>query len=184
VTIARTNEQRCDQSDDLVAHQNDEIGARAEIADAPECGCEIRWVVHGFVPTPGVTFEPPRGKDLSAKNLASGGMSVSLLVSRNDLMDPVVSRSVLSPTRAGVALLPDDGDEVRLWILRIFDGHPSDPATKHPHEYYREVHPPLTAEACVVEAEQALRSFYGLAGWVKDGDPLPGYARSWSRRAH
>jgi hypothetical protein len=140
--------------------------------------------VRGFLATTGVTFGPLSGTNRSTKNLASGGMSVSLLVSRNDLMDPVVSRSVLSPTRAGLALSPDNGDDVRLWILRIFDGHPSDPATKHPHEYYREVHPPLSAEACVVEAEQALRSFYGLGGWVKDDHPLPGYAKSWSRRAH
>lgn len=108
---------------------------------------------------------------------------MSLLVSRNDLMDPVVSRSVLSAARAGLILVPPGKDEVQLWILRIFDGDPSDPTTKHPHEYYREVRPPLSAEACVVEAERALRSFYGLAGWVKDPSPLNGFARSWSRRA-
>jgi hypothetical protein len=110
-------------------------------------------------------------------------MSVSLLVSRNDLMDPVVSRSVLSARRAGLSLFPSDDGKVSLWILRIFDGDPSEPTTKHPHEYYREVHPPQPAEESLVEAERALRSFYGLAGWVNDPEPLAGFSRSWSRRA-
>jgi hypothetical protein len=110
-------------------------------------------------------------------------MSVSLLVSRYDLQDPVVSRSELSARRAGLILLPSDSDEVGIWILRIFDGDPSAKDTKHPHEYYREVHPPQTAEKCLVEAERTLRSYYGLGGWVKDPSPSAGFARSWTRKA-
>jgi hypothetical protein len=110
-------------------------------------------------------------------------VSVSLLVSKNDFLDPVVSRSVLSARTAGLTLFPPHGNEVELWILRIFDGDPAYPHTKHPYEYYREVYPPQTPEACVVEAERALRSYYGLGGWTKDASPLAGFARSWSRKA-
>jgi hypothetical protein len=110
-------------------------------------------------------------------------MSVSLLVSNNDLIDPVVSRSVMSARTAGVTLDPPRGDEVTLWMLKIFDGDPSDPATKQPHTYYRQVHPAQTPEECLFEAERALRSFYGLGGWVADPVPLPGFSRSWSRKA-
>jgi len=110
-------------------------------------------------------------------------MSVSLLVSHNDFLDPVVSRSVLSARTAGLTLSADTSNEVRLWILSIFDGDPSEKGTKRPHEYYREVHPPQTVGECLVEAESVLRSYYGLGGWVKDESPLAGFARSWSRRA-
>lgn len=108
---------------------------------------------------------------------------MSLLVSRNDLLDPVVSRSQLSAKMAGLVLVPPDSDEVRVWILRIFDGDPSDQNTKHPHEYYREVEPPQTAEQCRIEAETALRSYYGLGGWVTDSSPREGFNRSWMREA-
>ena len=108
---------------------------------------------------------------------------MSLLVSHNDFLDPVVSRSVLSARAAGLTLVSDSGDEVRLWILSIFDGDPSEKGTKRPHEYYREVHPPQMAGECLAEAEAALRSYYGVGGWVKDEVPLAGFTRSWSRRA-
>jgi hypothetical protein len=106
---------------------------------------------------------------------------VSLLVSKNDLLDPVLSRSVLSTRRAGLRLFPSETDEVRNWTLRIFDGDPANPATKCPHEYYHEVHPPQTAHECFSEAEWALRTYFGVGGWVKDESPLPGFVRSWSR---
>ena len=107
---------------------------------------------------------------------------MSLLVSRDDLLDPVVSKSLLSATMAGLTLVPPDSDEVGIWILRLFDGDPSDHNTKHPHEYYREVHPPQTAEECLVEAEVALRTFYALGGWVVDSSPRDGFKRSWTRK--
>jgi hypothetical protein len=109
--------------------------------------------------------------------------SVSLLVSRYDLLDPVVRRSVLSVRTAGLTLFPCDSGKVNLWILRIFDGDPSEKETKHPHEYYCEVHPSQTAEECLIEAERALRSYYGLSGWTRDASPLTGFTRSWSRKA-
>ena len=112
-----------------------------------------------------------------------GVMSVSLLVSHNDFLDPVVSRSVLSARRAGLTFFTDNSDKVRLWILSIFDGDPSDQNTKHPHEYYREVEPPQTAEQCRIEAETALRSYYGLGGWETDTSPREGFTRSWMREA-
>ena len=108
---------------------------------------------------------------------------MSLLVSQNDFLDPVLSRSVLSARTAGLCLSPSDGDEVSSWILRIFDGDPAKPDTRCPHEYYREVHPPQTADECFAEAELALRTYFGVGGWVKDASPLPGFARTWSRRA-
>jgi hypothetical protein len=83
---------------------------------------------------------------------------------------------------AGVSLVPPDSDEVTLWVLKIFDGHPLDKGTKRLHEYYREVHPPQSVEECMVEAEKTLRSFYGLRGWVKDSSPLAGFRRSWTPR--
>jgi hypothetical protein len=110
-------------------------------------------------------------------------MSVALLISRDDLLDPVVRSSVLSATTAGLILVPPEGDEVRISILRIFDGDPSNKNTRRPHEYYREMHPPQTAEECLLEADWTLRSYYGLGGWVKDPTPLPGFQRSWSRKA-
>jgi hypothetical protein len=109
-------------------------------------------------------------------------MSVSLLVSHHDLLDPVVRRSVLSARRAGVTLVPSEGLEVKVWILQIFDGDPSEKETKHPNEYYCEVNPPQTAEACLMEAERTLRSYYGLSGWTRDASPLTGFTRSWSRK--
>jgi hypothetical protein len=115
--------------------------------------------------------------------LASGVTSVSLLVSQDDFLDPVVSRSVLSARTAGLTLLCSDTNEVKSWTLVIFDGHPANPSTKRPHEYYCEVQPPQTADKCVAEAEQALRSYFGVGGWVKDASPLPGFVRTWSRRA-
>jgi hypothetical protein len=72
---------------------------------------------------------------------------------------------------------------VRYWTLRIFDGDPANPDTKCPHEYYREVHPPQTADESFAEAERALRTYFGVGGWVKDASPLAGFARSWSRKA-
>jgi hypothetical protein len=108
---------------------------------------------------------------------------VSLLVSRIDLLDPVVSRSLLSARTAGLSLFPAEGGEVKLWILQIFDGDPSEKGTKCPHEYYREVHPTQTVEECLIEAERTLRSSYALGGWVKDASPLAGFTRSWSRKA-
>ena len=112
-----------------------------------------------------------------------GVMSVSLLVSHNDFLDPVVSRSVLSARTAGLTLFADSSNEVSLWILSIFDGDPSEKGTKRPYEYYREVYPPQPAGECLAEAESALRSYYGVGGWVKDEVPLAGFTRSWSRRA-
>lgn len=106
-----------------------------------------------------------------------------LLVSQNDFLDPVVKRSVLSARTAGLTLLPADSNEVRAWTLSIFDGDPTDPGTKRSRQYYCEVQPPQTANACVVEAERALRSYFGVGGWVKDMSPLAGFVRSWSRRA-
>src|SRR5580658_6191943 len=93
------------------------------------------------------------------------GMSVSLLVSHNDFLDPVVSRSVLSARTAGVMLFPAESNEVTFWTLSIFDGDPSKEGTKRPCEYYREVMPPQTAGECLIEAERALRSYYGVGGW-------------------
>jgi hypothetical protein len=92
-------------------------------------------------------------------------------------------RSKLDPPTAGVTLVSSDSDEVTLWILKIFDGDPSDRGTKSLHEYYREVHPPQCAEECLVEAEEILRSFYGLSAWVKDSSPVAGFQRSWKRIA-
>jgi hypothetical protein len=108
---------------------------------------------------------------------------VALLVSQNDFLDPIVSRSVLSARTAGLILLPSDSNEVRTWTLSIFDGDPTDPGTKRPHEYYCEVQPPQTADECIAEAERALRSYFGVGGWVKDTSPLAGFVRSWSRQA-
>jgi hypothetical protein len=108
---------------------------------------------------------------------------VSLLVSKNDLLDPVVSRSVLSARTAGLTLSPSDSNKVGSWTLSIFDGDPAIPGTKRPHEYYREVYPPQTANECFTEAERALRSYFGVGGWVRDELPLAGFARSWSRKA-
>jgi hypothetical protein len=82
-----------------------------------------------------------------------------------------------------VTLEPPESNQVTLWVLRIFDGDPSEPATKRPHAYYREVHPAESPEECLAEAERALRSFYGLGGWVKDAVPLAGFSRSWNRKA-
>lgn len=108
---------------------------------------------------------------------------MSLLVSRNDFLDPVLSRSVLSARRAGLRLSPSERNEVSYWILRVFDGDPANPDTKCPHEYYREVHPPQTADECFAEAEHALRTYFGVGGWVRDASPLGGFTRSWSRKA-
>jgi hypothetical protein len=83
---------------------------------------------------------------------------------------------------AGLTLIPHEGDEVTLWILKIFDGDPSDRATKSLHEYYREVHPPQCGAECLVEAEGILRTFYGSGAWVQDSSPLVGFNRSWSRK--
>jgi hypothetical protein len=108
---------------------------------------------------------------------------VSLLVSQNDFLDPVVSRSVLSARTAGLTIVPPSGNPVRSWTLSIFDGDPANPDTKRPHEYYREVDPQETAEECFAEAERMLRSCFGVGGWVRDAVSLAGFARSWSRRA-
>jgi hypothetical protein len=108
---------------------------------------------------------------------------VPLLVSRNERLDPVMtSRSVVSAKVAGLIVRPPDGDEVTLWVLRIFDGDPLDKDTKRLYEYYREVHPPQSAEACFADAETTLRSFYRLGGLVKDPSPLVGFKRSWTRK--
>ena len=108
---------------------------------------------------------------------------MSLLVSQNDFLDPVVSRSVLSVRTAGLALTDSGSNEIASWTLSLFDGDPANPDTKRPHEYYRELCPPQTAEECFAAAERALRSYFGVGGWVRDGSPLAGFARSWSRRA-
>jgi hypothetical protein len=113
----------------------------------------------------------------------SGVTSVSLLVSHNEFLDPVISRSVLSVRKAGLTLFPPGSNEVRSWTLSIFDGDPAKPDTKRPHEYYREVHPPQSADECFAEAERALRTYFGVGGWVRDLSPLSGFARSWSRKA-
>jgi hypothetical protein len=98
-------------------------------------------------------------------------------------LDPVLSRSVLSARRAGLRLSPSERNEVSYWTLRVFDGDPANPDTKCPHEYYREVHPPQTADECFAEAERALRTYFGVSGWVKDASSLEGFTRSWSRKA-
>jgi hypothetical protein len=46
-----------------------------------------------------------------------------------------------------------------------------------------ERYPPQTANECFTEAERALRSYFGVGGWVRDELPLAGFARSWSRKA-
>lgn len=107
---------------------------------------------------------------------------MSLLVSHNDFLDSVVSRSVLSARTAGLTISPSDGG-VRSWTLTIFDGDPANPDTKRPHEYYREVHPTQTTDECLAEAEKALRSYFGVGGWVRDASPMAGFVRSWSRKA-
>ena len=108
---------------------------------------------------------------------------MSLLVSQNDFLDPVVSRSVLSARTAGLVLSPSEHGEIGSWTLSIFDGDPANPETKRPHQYYREVAPQQTADKCFAEAERALRSYFGVGGWVRDATPLAGFARSWSRKA-
>jgi hypothetical protein len=108
---------------------------------------------------------------------------VSLLISQNDFLDPVVSRSVLSARIAGFTVSSSNGSGAKSWTLRIFDGVPADPETKCPHVYYREVDPRQTDDDCIKEAELALRSYFGVGGWVRDVVPLGGFARSWSRRA-
>jgi hypothetical protein len=108
---------------------------------------------------------------------------VSLLVSQNDFLDPVLSRSVLSARTAGLTISLLGPDDVRHWTLRIFDGDPTCPDTKCPHEYYCEVHPPQTVHACIAEAERALRTYFGVGGWVRDTSSLAGFTRSWSRKA-
>jgi hypothetical protein len=108
---------------------------------------------------------------------------VSLLVSQNDFLDPVLSRSVLSVRTAGLTLTGTGSNEIDSWTLSLFDGDPVNPDTKRPHEYYREVCPPQTANECFAEAERALRSYFGVGGWVRDASPLAGFARSWSRKA-
>ena len=90
---------------------------------------------------------------------------------------------MLSARRAGLCLSAGETDEVSSWTLRIFDGDPASPDTKCPHEYYHEVHPPQTAHQCFAEAEWALRTYFGVGGWVKDASPLPAFVRSWSRKA-
>jgi hypothetical protein len=112
-----------------------------------------------------------------------GVTSVSLLVSQNEFLDPVVSRSVLSARTAGLTLSPADGIDVRAWTLSIFDGNPANPETKRPHEFYCEVGPRQTSDECFAEAERALRTYFGVGGWVKDVSPLKGFVRSWSRKA-
>jgi hypothetical protein len=112
-----------------------------------------------------------------------GVTSVSLLVSQNEFLDPVVSRSVLSARTAGLILSPAAGKDVAAWTLRIFDGDPANPHTKRPHEFYCEVHPQQTSDECLAEAERALRTYFGVGGWVKDASPLEGFVRSWSRKA-
>lgn len=108
---------------------------------------------------------------------------MSLLVSQNDFLDPLVSRSVLSARRAGLTISQDVRHEVDSWTLSIFDGNPADPDTKRPHSYYCEVHPPQKADECFAEAERVLRTYFGVGGWTKDMSPSAGFARSWSRKA-
>ena len=117
--------------------------------------------------------------------LASGGMSVSLLVSRNELPDLAIARPdpSLSASTAGLILEPPRGDEVTLWILRIFDGEPWEEHAKCLHEYYRQVDPSQSTTECLVEGERTLRTYYGLGGWVTDSPTRDGFERSWSRRA-
>jgi len=101
-----------------------------------------------------------------------------------DQADGGFLRSKSNLPTAGVTLVSCDSDQITLWILKIFDGDPSDRTTKSRHEYYRQVHPPQCAEECLVEAEEILRSFYGLSAWVKDSSPVAGFQRSWKRIAH
>jgi hypothetical protein len=108
---------------------------------------------------------------------------VSLLVSQNDFLDPFVRRSVLSARRAGLTVLHSGSSEVSSWTLSIFDGDPANPETKRPHEYYREVRPPQATDECFAEADRALRTYFGVGGWIKDASPLTGFVRSWSRKA-
>jgi len=93
------------------------------------------------------------------------------------------SRATLERPTAGVTLIPYEGEVVTLWILKIFDGDPSDRATKSIHEYYREVLPPQSGAECLMEAEGILRSFYGSRAWTPDASPLVGFNRSWSRKS-
>jgi hypothetical protein len=112
-------------------------------------------------------------------------MSVSLLESRNELLHPDFERSEssLSARTAGLTLRQTDGDEVALWILRIFDGDVGGNAPKCLYEYYREVCSSQSAEECLVEADRTLRTYYGLGGWVMDSPTRPGFERSWTRKA-
>jgi hypothetical protein len=93
------------------------------------------------------------------------------------------SRATLERPTAGLTLIPYEGDAVTLWILKIFDGDPSDRAIKSIHEYYREVTPPQSGSECLLEAEGILRSFYGSCAWIPDSSPLVGFNRSWSRKS-
>ncbi len=112
-------------------------------------------------------------------------MSVSLLDSRNELLHLVSDRSEssLSARAAGLMFRATGGEEVALWILRIFDRDIEESDPKCLFEYYREVSSSQSAEECLVEADRTLRTYYGLGGWVMDSSPRDGFERSWTRRA-
>ena len=82
---------------------------------------------------------------------------------------------------AGVTLTPPDSDEVTSWVLKIFDGDPSDTDTRRLLQLEGLVDRPMNAEECLDDNEETLRLF--VSGWVRDSAPLVGFKRSWTRNA-